>query len=70
MASFDSYFGDEELDDGVGEGGFSDVVAVGGRRDADTQDVDSERRLSRELEAGFKDDSDSEEERERGTRVR
>ena len=70
MASFDSYFGDEELDDGVTNGGFSDVVTAGQRRDVDAQDQGSERRLSRELEAGFRDDSDSEEERDRGIRIR
>lgn len=68
MVSFDSYFGDEELDDGVASGGFGDAVV--GRRDADVRDQGSERRLSRELEAGFRDDSDSEEEGHRVTRVR
>ena len=61
--SFDSYYGDEELEDGVLGGG-----NVPDRGADNNTGQDSERRLSRELEAGFRDDSDSEDEQERRVR--
>lgn len=52
--SFDTYFGDEELEEGLGPHDPSvpsPAVPEHGQR-----------RLSRDLEAGFRDDSDDEEE--------
>ena len=53
QASADSIFGDEELEEGYGIG---EIVAAD-RRNSETGE---ERRLSRELEVGFRDDSDEE----------
>ncbi|CAF9917000.1 MAG: hypothetical protein GOMPHAMPRED_001178 [Gomphillus americanus] len=61
--SFDSYFGDEELEDGV-----LSSRSVPDRGADNNTEQDSERRLSRELEAGFRDDSDSDDEHERRVR--
>jgi hypothetical protein len=56
-ASVDSMFGDEELEEGFDVNG-----GVGGRTPlVRTPVVPDGRRLSRELEAGFRDDSDEEE---------
>ena len=53
QASVDSVFGDEELEDGMGIG---EVVVANSRN----SDAAEDRRLSRELEVGFRDDSDEE----------
>ena len=52
--SFDTYFGDEELEEGFEAPG---VNTADTRRSSGEEDG---RRLSRELEAGFRDDSDDE----------
>ena len=51
--SFDSYFGDEELEEGMG----LHDPSVPSPREPNT----GQRRLSRDLEAGFRDDSDEDE---------
>ena len=53
QASVDSMFGDEELEEGAGIG---EIVVVNRRNSGAGED----RRLSRELEVGFRDDSDEE----------
>lgn len=55
-ASADSMFGDEELEEGYGVG---EIVAA----DRRNSDAGEDRRLSRELEVGFRDDSDEEDPR-------
>ena len=59
--SGDSLLGDEELEEGL----LDDSSLPNGGRDAD-----NERRLSRELEAGFRDESDDENEQVRSGRDR
>ena len=49
--SFDTYFGDEELEEGMG----LQDPSTPRQREQDQ----SQRRLSRDLEAGFRDDSSS-----------
>ena len=49
--SFDTYFGDEELEEGMG---LQDPSLPSPR-----EQEQSQRRLSRDLEAGFRDDSSS-----------
>ena len=53
QSSVDSMFGDEELEEGTGIG----EITVANRRNSDAGE---DRRLSRELEVGFRDDSDEE----------
>ena len=55
QASGDSMFGDEELEEGYGIG---DIQAQTARR---TAEAGEDRRLSRDLETGFRDDSDEDE---------
>ncbi|MCJ1285506.1 hypothetical protein MMC26_004846 [Xylographa opegraphella] len=52
QVSADSTFGDEELEEGFGIEG---IPEVRGRRSAEVRE---DRRLSRDLEVGFRDDSD------------
>ncbi|MCJ1433774.1 hypothetical protein MMC27_003139 [Xylographa pallens] len=52
QTSADSMFGDEELEEGFGIDG---VPEERGRRDSEVRE---DRRLSRDLEVGFRDDSD------------
>ncbi len=62
--SGDSLLGDEELEEGVGDGGGGQIDRFG------SADRGGGERLSLELERGFKDDSDgsSEDEQHRGRR--
>lgn len=62
-ASADSMFGDEELEEGSGIG---EIVAADRRNSG----VEEGRRLSRELEVGFQDDSDEEDLRTGATELR
>ena len=62
----ESLLGDEELEEGFGE--ISNTIAAEERNDRLARaagDVGSERRLSQELERGFRDSSDEDEEDER-----
>lgn len=61
-------FGDEEGENMVG----FDLQSRDRTRDArgGRVDLDSERRLSRDLEEGFKDDSESDDEERNGRRIR
>ena len=63
-ASSNSLLGDEELEEGFDD--LSDEVIRGRNDVAGDSDTEGDRRLSRELEGGFRDSSDEEEEDDRG----
>ena len=63
-ASLNSLLGDEELEEGFNN--LSDETNPGRNIVAVDSDTEGDRRLSRELEAGFRDSSDEEEEDGRG----
>ncbi|MCJ1250516.1 hypothetical protein MMC30_007744 [Trapelia coarctata] len=64
-ASADSMFGDEELEEGYGVG----EIVPADRRNSDAGTGD-ERRLSRELEVGFRDESDEDDLKDSGEELR
>jgi len=64
-ASADSMFGDEELEEGYGVG----EIIPADRRNSDAG-TGEERRLSRELEVGFRDDSEEDDLKDTGEELR